>query len=104
MNYFVVELRLQHDEERRLATRSDRFSRMFDLPSFAEPTPQVQAALMELGAPGGLMDAMDPLLDRDSYLWRNRTWRPMLPSRARGTFGMADLLTFPGVDPASRRQ
>jgi hypothetical protein len=34
---------------------------MFDLPSFAEPTPQIQAALMELGAPGGLMDAMDPL-------------------------------------------
>ena len=43
-------------------------------------------------------------LDRDSYLWRNRGWRPTLPSRAPGTFGMVDLLTFAGVDPASRRQ
>ena len=51
----------QHLEGQRIAARSDRFSRMFDLPSFAEPTPQIQAALMELGAPGGLMDAMDPL-------------------------------------------
>ncbi len=43
-------------------------------------------------------------LDRNSYLWRNRRWRPTLPSRTRGRFGMADLLTFAGVDPASRRQ
>ena len=51
----------QHLEGQRVAPRSDRFSRIFDLPSFAEPTPQIQAALMELGAPGGLMDAKDPL-------------------------------------------
>ena len=43
-------------------------------------------------------------LDEHSYLWRHRRWRPTLPSRARGTFGMVDLLTFAGVDPASRRQ
>jgi hypothetical protein len=50
--------------ERDLApvTRSDRFSRIFDrLPSFAEATPTVRAALAELGAPGGLLDAKDPL-------------------------------------------
>jgi hypothetical protein len=43
-------------------------------------------------------------LDGKSYLRRNRGWRPTLPSRAPGTFGMVDLLTFAGVDPASRRQ
>jgi hypothetical protein len=43
-------------------TRSDRFSRLFDrLPPFAEPTPNVQRALRDLGAPGSLMDAKDPL-------------------------------------------
>jgi hypothetical protein len=45
-----------------VATRTDRFSRIFErLPSFAEATPAVQAALTELGAPGGLLDAKDPL-------------------------------------------
>jgi hypothetical protein len=44
------------------ATRPDRFSRLFDrLPSFAEPTPSVQAALREMGQKGGLLDAQDPL-------------------------------------------
>jgi hypothetical protein len=43
-------------------TRTDRFSRLFArLPSFAEATPEVVAALTELGAPGGLLDAQDPL-------------------------------------------
>lgn len=48
--------------EQRPRTRPDRFSRIFDrLPPFAEPTPQVLQALRDLGAPGGLMDAKDPL-------------------------------------------
>jgi hypothetical protein len=42
--------------------------------------------------------------DRGSYLAQNPRWRPTLPSRARGTFTMVDLLTFAGVDPASRQQ
>ena len=43
-------------------TQPRRFSRIFDgLPSFAEATPAVRAALTEMGAPGGLMDAQDPL-------------------------------------------
>ena len=37
------------------------FSRMFDLPSFASPTPELVAALLELGRPGGILDAKDPL-------------------------------------------
>lgn len=39
----------------------DSFGRMFELPPFAAPTPQVHAALMELGKRGGLMDAGDDL-------------------------------------------
>jgi hypothetical protein len=43
-------------------------------------------------------------LDNDSYLSDNPRWRPTLPSRTRGTFKMIDLLTFAGVDPATRGQ
>ena len=40
----------------------DNFSRLFkDLPSFAEPSSKLERALIELGAPDGLMDARDPL-------------------------------------------
>jgi hypothetical protein len=42
--------------------------------------------------------------DPNSYLSRNPRWRPTLPSRVRGNFGMVDLLTVAGVDPTSRRQ
>jgi hypothetical protein len=43
------------------------------------------------------------LADTRSYLHQRR-WRPTLPSRARGQFGIVDLLTFAQVDPASRGQ
>ena len=43
-------------------------------------------------------------LDNDSYLSRQPGWRPTLPARAPGWFTMVDLLTFAGVDPASRGQ
>lgn len=42
--------------------------------------------------------------DGGSYLSNNPGWRPTLPSRTPGTFTMVDLLTFAGVDPASRQQ
>ena len=41
------------------ASRADRFGRMFELPAFAQPTDQVRAALLEIGRPGGLLDAND---------------------------------------------
>ncbi len=42
----------------------DRFGRMFDhLHSFAPPTGKVRAALMELGKPGGILDAEDDLTE-----------------------------------------
>ena len=43
-------------------------------------------------------------MDRNSYIARNPRWRPTLPSGTPGTFKMVDLLTFAGVDPASRGQ
>ena len=39
----------------------DRFGRMFDLPSFAQPDRELREALTEMGRPGGMMDADDPL-------------------------------------------
>ncbi|MFI6495829.1 heme peroxidase family protein [Nonomuraea typhae] len=42
--------------------------------------------------------------DPNSYLTVQPTWRPTLPSRSAGTFGMVDLLRFAQVDPASRGQ
>jgi hypothetical protein len=40
----------------------DNFSRMFaNLPPFAEPSSALERALLDIGAPGGPMDARDPL-------------------------------------------
>ncbi len=42
--------------------RPDRFGRLFpDLPPFAAPSPGLEAALLELGKKGGMMDAKDNL-------------------------------------------
>jgi hypothetical protein len=41
-------------------------------------------------------------LDPTSYLAQNPFWRPTLPSRTAGQFGMVDLLNFAKVDPVSR--
>ena len=48
-------------ERRDDSTAGDRFGRLFDLPAFAAPTPDVKAALTELGKRGGLLDARDNL-------------------------------------------
>jgi hypothetical protein len=39
----------------------EHFGRIFRLPPFARHSPKVEAALRELGKPGGLLDAQDPL-------------------------------------------
>lgn len=52
----------QADLQARPTPRGDRFGRMFpDLPPFAEPSPRLTAALLELGKPGGVLDARDAL-------------------------------------------
>jgi hypothetical protein len=43
-------------------TRPDRFGRLFPhLPPFAEPSERIVQALLEMGQPGGMMDARDAL-------------------------------------------
>jgi Animal haem peroxidase len=39
----------------------DRFGRIFRLPGFAEATSKIEGALVDLGRPGGLLDARDAL-------------------------------------------
>jgi hypothetical protein len=39
------------------STLPDHFGRMFNLPPFAPPTDAVRTALLELGKPGGILDA-----------------------------------------------
>ena len=44
------------------STPDSRFSRMFQLPAFADPrSPAVRDAMIDIGKPGGLLDARDPL-------------------------------------------
>jgi hypothetical protein len=88
-------------------TPSDRFGRMFpQLPPFADATPQVQAALREIGRAGGILDAKDAL-DRgptalivDPALNVNN---PNNPDHTAGTTFMGQFLdhdmTFDGSSP-----
>ena len=48
------------------AAAVDRFTRLFALPPFADSTPAVQAALLELGAAAGRLDANDLLTVPDA--------------------------------------
>ena len=48
--------------QRRYVIREDRFGRIFpQLPPFAESSPELKAALLEIGKPGGILDAKDNL-------------------------------------------
>lgn len=41
--------------------QAGRFTRLFDEPAFAEPSQQLREALIEIGKPGGMLDAKDDL-------------------------------------------
>src|SRR6266550_1358934 len=62
----VFLLRIAHAQPvrpRRFVIREDRFGRIFPgLPPFATPSPRLEAALRDIGKPGGLLDAKDDLL------------------------------------------
>src|SRR4029450_9705652 len=52
----------QYATHRRFVIPEDRFGRLFpQLPTFAAPSAQLEAALLELGKPGGILDAKDAL-------------------------------------------
>jgi hypothetical protein len=70
-------------------TRPDRFSRLFEnLPSFAEPSRDVVAALTELGRKGGLLDAQDPLVEGPIRLITNPELSPRNVDNAAHTAGV----------------
>ena len=49
-------------QQRRFFIQEDRFGRIFpQLPPFAAPSSKLEAALLEIGKPGGLLDAKDNL-------------------------------------------
>ena len=57
----------QAQSDRFVRIREDRFGRMFPNldPFFRENTPALQAALRDIGKPGGILDARDELGDGD---------------------------------------
>jgi hypothetical protein len=59
------------------AAPDPRFSRMFQLPSFVDPrSAAVRAAMTEIGRPGGIMDARDPLQEGPVRLVTNPELSP----------------------------
>jgi len=75
-------------------TRPDRFSRIFDLPPFAEPSDRLLNALRALGAPGGLMDAKDPLQEGPIRLITNPELSPNNRDSTTNTAGVTFLGQF----------
>src|SRR5262245_41490965 len=71
--------------------RRDRFSRIFELPPFAEATSAVQRALLEIGEPGGLLDAKDPLHEGPVRLITNSELSLNNPDITSSTAGMTFL-------------
>ena len=54
---------LAQSRPRQFVLREDRFGRIFpSLPPFAEASPALDAALRDIGKPGGMLDARDKLL------------------------------------------
>jgi Animal haem peroxidase len=88
------------------AVRTDRFGRIFRLPPFAGQSARVEAALVELGKPGGLLDANDPLpagpeqLIVDPSLSANN---PNNPSQTGGTTFFGQFLDHDITFDASSR-
>ena len=59
-----------------------RFSRMFQLPAFADPrSPAVRDAMLDIGKPGGLLDARDPLNQGPVRLLTNPELSPRNPDQ-----------------------
>jgi len=77
------------------AAPDPRFSRMFQLPSFADPrSPRVRAAMIEFGKPGGLLDAKDPLHEGPIRLITNPELSPN--NRDQAVANMTAGTTFVG--------
>jgi len=65
------------------AAPDPRFSRMFNLPAFANPTStSVKNAMIDIGKTGGLLDARDPLAEGPVRLITNPELSPRNPDSA----------------------
>ncbi len=94
---------------RELSGYPNRLDRSTPLWYYVLKEAEVMAEGRRLGPVGGriVAEVILGLLETDpaGFLTLQPRWKPTLPSRqGPGRFGMADLLTFAGVDPASRRQ
>jgi Animal haem peroxidase len=96
------------------------FGRMFSLPPFAEPTPKLNEALMEMGSYGGLLDAGDDLsvgaetlflekyifTDESGYRFAGNRLNPSNTQSVAGTTFLAQFMahdiTFDAVSPLGR--
>jgi hypothetical protein len=78
-----------------LAAPDPRFSRMFNLPAFADPnSAAVRAAMVDIGKPGGIMDARDPLNEGPVRLVTNPELSPR--NRDQNVANMTAGTTFVG--------
>jgi hypothetical protein len=87
-------------------TLPGNFGRMFRLPPFAPPTDRVRDALLELGEPGGIMDAKDDLAAGPAALIAEQSLNLLNKNSSSHTAGLTFLgqfldhdMTF---DPRSR--
>jgi hypothetical protein len=78
-----------------LATSPDHFGRIFNLAPFADfNAPTLRPALRELGKPGGVMDAADPLSEGPVRLITNPELSPNNPDNPTHTAGTTFLGQF----------
>jgi hypothetical protein len=90
-----------------LATAPDKFGRIFNLPPFADlNAPSLRPALIEMGKPGGILDAKDPLQEGPIRLITNPELSPNNldnPTHTAGTTFFGQFLdhdmTFDQVSP-----
>ena len=85
----------QEVREPSVATRPDRFSRLFPgLPPFAIASPRIQSALREMGAKDGLLDAKDNLAAGPIELITNPEFSRNNPDNPTTTAGVTFLGQF----------
>ncbi len=105
--YTAEALQAVTNRVREEATRADRFGRIFPrLRPFAEPSPRLIAALLDIGKPGGILDANDPLTAGPVALIENLALSANNPNNPNHTFGTTFMGQFMDhdmtFDPTSR--
>jgi hypothetical protein len=81
-------------QEHLRSAQGNSFTRIFYLPPFAEPGSAVERALIDMGAPGGLLDAKDPLREGPIRLITNPELSPNNTDSTANTAGITFLGQF----------